>query len=691
MAEPILTLARSSREDTTTGATPAASPTGPAPRFRPEIQGLRAVAVTLVVVYHVWLGRVSGGVDVFFVISGFLVTGQLVRATAKGRIAFVPLWGRMVKRLFPAALTVLLVVMAVSVVALPGSRWFQTIREIVAAALYLENWQLAADSADYFAQHNSASVVQHFWSLSIQGQFFVVWPLMAALALFLARVTGWGARRIVHWLLVAVFVESLVFSIALTSVDQPLAYFHSLTRAWEFALGGLLALVVDTVVLPRAARVVLGWAGIAGLVACGLVLQVGTVFPGWLALWPTLCGAAVIVAGTTGSGAGADRLLGTPFMRYVGDLSYSLYLWHWPVLVLFLVARGQRELGLVDGAFVIALSVLLSVATYHLVEKPVRGSAIGVAKPWGAYRFGVLLLVPVLVGAGVWQYTSTRKASSYAIKLDDPDHPGALARTPGFEYWGSPDAEYVPPLVALNDDVGKPPDRECLLDQSDEELRVCTLAGPAQPKKRVVLVGDSHMHQYLPALAVVAERRQWEVTTILRGGCPFSVDSDAIADFQPCVQWNAWALERIRELRPDAVIANGTRDIRPGLTEYTPSGFVRQWRNLEPDGIRVIAVRDNPRFEVRPSECMVANSMSVARCSPARSDLYHAKPPYEDIADLPSNVSFSDFTGYFCDDDKCPPVIGNVWVYRDDNHISGSFMISMAPMVEQDFVAKLGE
>ncbi|RKT54938.1 acyltransferase family protein [Saccharothrix australiensis] len=683
-----MTLAPTSREDTTPSAAPPAA--GPARRFRPEIQGLRAVAVTLVVVYHVWLGRVSGGVDVFFVVSGFLVTGQLLRAVARGRVDLVPLWGRMIKRLFPAALTVLLAVMAVCVVALPGSRWFQTIREVVAAALYLENWQLAADSADYFAQHNSASVVQHFWSLSIQGQFFVVWPLMAVAAIALGRVTRWGARRVMWWLLVAVFVESLVFSVALTGVDQPLAYFHSLTRAWEFALGGLLALLADRVTLSRAARVVLGWAGIAGLVACGLVLQVGAVFPGWLALWPTLCGAAVILAGTSGSGLGADRLLGTPFLRYVGDLSYALYLWHWPVLVLFLVVRGQREMGLVDGAFVIAVAVLLSVATHHLVEKPVRTSAIGVAKPWGAYRFGVLLMVPVLVGAGVWQHASTREASSYAIRLDDPDHPGALARTPGFEYWGSPDAEFVPPLVALNDDVGKPPDRECLLDQGDAELRMCTLAGPARPKKRIVLVGDSHMHAYLPALAVVAERRQWEITTILKGGCPFSVDSDAIPGFQPCVQWNAWALARIKELRPDAVIANGTRDIRPGRTEYTPTGFVRQWRNLEPDGIRVVAIRDNPRFEVRPSECMVANNMSVARCSPDRSDLYHDTPPYEGIADLPSNVVFADYTRYFCDDHTCPPVIGNVWVYRDDNHISGSFMISMAPMVEQDLVAKLG-
>ena len=160
---------------------PASDTAVPQRRFRPELQGLRALAVFLVVVYHVWLGRISGGVDVFFLISGFLITGQLYRARSRGGIEFRPMWGRMIKRLFPATLTVLAAVIVLSLVLLPEYRWFQTIREVVAAALYAENWQLAADSVDYFAQHNAASLVQHFWSLSIQGQFYVVWPLLVAL------------------------------------------------------------------------------------------------------------------------------------------------------------------------------------------------------------------------------------------------------------------------------------------------------------------------------------------------------------------------------------------------------------------------------------------------------------------------------------------------------------------------------
>ncbi|SFB58735.1 Acyltransferase family protein, partial [Amycolatopsis marina] len=192
---------------------PAAARSGaasPEPRrFRPELQGLRALAALLVVVYHVWFGRISGGVDVFFVISGFLITGQLVRVSVRGRIEFGPLWARMIKRLFPAALTVLFVVMVASWLFLPETRWFQTIREVFASALYVENWQLVANSVDYFAQHTGASVVQHFWSLSIQGQFYVVWPVLIAVVVLVARRAGWGLHRSVGVVLAVLFVGSL--------------------------------------------------------------------------------------------------------------------------------------------------------------------------------------------------------------------------------------------------------------------------------------------------------------------------------------------------------------------------------------------------------------------------------------------------------------------------------------------------
>ncbi|MFB9904162.1 acyltransferase family protein [Allokutzneria oryzae] len=653
------------------------------------MQGLRAVAVVLVVVYHVWLGRVSGGVDVFFLLTGFLLTGQLVRAaTSESGIRFVPLWGRVITRLFPAALTVLAVTMAVAVVVLPESRWFQTIREIVASALFLENWQLVADSADYFAHHDEAGVTQHFWSLSIQGQFYVLWPLLVAGVVLVARRAGRGVRRSLLVAQALVFAASLAFSVVFTATQQQVAYFHSLTRVWEFALGGLLALVVDAVVLPRRARVVLGWVGILGLVACGLVLSVGSVFPGYVALWPTLCGAAVIAAGTTGSRYGADRWLVTPALRYVGDLSYALYLWHWPVLVFYLVARDRTHVGLAGGVVIIGVSLVLSVLTHHYVEKPVRVSRLDGRTRWGAYRFAVLTLVPVLVAAGCWQTVSLRKAASYDALVDDLDHPGALARTPEFEYWGAEDAAVIPPLITLYGDFAGVEGSRCTVSPRNPELEICSTS-PPNPTKHVVVVGDSHMQQLLAALDPIARERDWKITHMLRGACPFSTSSETAIGDQACVRWNADARAEIISRQPDLVFANGTRNARIGLTEATPPGFVAAWRALESAGIPVLAVRDNPRFDYSPAVCAATNGVEAPQCNPPRSQILAPEAPYSSLANIPATVSFLDLSDYYCTESVCPPIIGNVHVYFDDNHVTATYMRSMAPLVKQAIDAVL--
>ncbi|RSN25732.1 acyltransferase [Amycolatopsis sp. WAC 04169] len=659
-------------------------------RFRPEIQGLRALACVLVVVYHVWLGRISGGVDAFFLISGFLVTGQLYRAASRGKIEYRPMWGRMIKRLFPAALTVLMLVVAVSMVLLPQNRWFQTIKEVVASALYLENWQLAADSADYFAQHNSASVVQHFWSLSIQGQFYVVWPLLVGLVLLIAKRAKRNVGQMLTGVLGVVFAASLAYSVWLTAADQPLAYFDSLTRVWEFALGGLLALLIDRVQVPRPARIVFGWAGVAGLVSCGLVLQVGTVFPGYLALWPTLSAALVILAGDTAFKAGADRFLSSRPLKYLGDLSYALYLWHWPVLVFYLVARDREEVGLRGGAVIIALAFVLAVLTHHLVEKPVRVSAIGAGNRWGAYRFGAATLAAVLAATGAWQWVSVSQAENYSIAVDDPDHPGALAHTEGFTYWGAAYAALVPSFVAVSEDwAGLDPAR-CGTSPRNADLEICTSQTTGHPTRRIVVAGDSHAGQFLGALLPIAEKKNWEVTSILRGGCPFSTDSDAVPGDQSCIDWNTAVVDEIVTTRPDAVMTIGTRDVKVGVEERVPAGYIAQWRKVDEAGIPVLAVRDNPRFGQSPSACVESRGAEAPECATPRYDLYAAEPPYETLQDLPPNVRFVDFSDYFCTAEVCPPVIGNVLVYLDDNHVSGTYMSTMSAIADKAITEALG-
>ena len=653
----------------------------PPRRFRPELHGLRAVAVALVVVYHVWFNRVSGGVDVFFVITGFLLTGGLARAVERGPVPVARQWARSLGRLLPAAIPVLLVSIVVGFFVLPESRWLQTVREVVASALFLENWQLAADAVDYSASNNAASVVQHFWSLGIQAQVTVVVPALVALLALTARAAGAAPRQHLLIGLSVTFVLSLAYSVALTAIDQPFAYFNTLTRLWEFALGGILALVIDRIRLSARVRVRLGWLGLVGLVSCGLLLQVNSIFPGWVALWPTGCAALVLIAGRTGSRFGVDRFLSSAPLRRLADLSYPLYLWHWPVLVFTLVATRRETLGLLSGAAVIALSLGLALVTERLVERPMhnldRGRLTG-------RKLSVVGLAVVLTASACWGGAAVQRTVTDGV-LGDPDHPGAAAMHDAVAT-----ADLVPAPAAVGDDWVRIDEWDCR-DLFDNPAQVCTLHAPGEPDvdgtppeptRRVVVVGDSHMQQFTGALAPIAESSGWELNVVLRGACPYSTESEVDPENLECVDWTEAASRTISAMHPDLVITLASRNVRAGLTETTPHGFVNRWWQLAEQGIPVLAVRDNPRFDHSPPDCLEQLGRGAAECGAFAPDFYPPDPPYAAVPDVPANVTFLDLAPFLCAGDVCPAEAGNVLVYLDDNHLTASFTRSLGPLVE---------
>jgi peptidoglycan/LPS O-acetylase OafA/YrhL len=648
----------------------AQAPAGAA--YRPELQGLRALAVTLVVVYHVWIDRVSGGVDVFFLLTGFLLTGRLVRAAEGGALDVRLQWSRTLRRLIPAAAVVLAATAVLSIAVLPQGRWAQTIREIAAATLFVENWQLAADSVDYAARTNMASVVQHFWSLSIQGQVFLLWPLLVAVVA--VSCVGYPARLRPRTtaVLASLFVASLAYSVELTITNQPLAYFHTLTRLWEFALGGLLALTIDRMALSPRARVAAGWLGVVGLVACGAAIPVANVFPGVAALWPTGCAALVLVAGRTGARAGADRLLAGGPARYLGDISYSLYLWHWVVLVGYQAATGERTIGPGGGAIVILTSVGLAVLTYHLVERPVLRRP---ADTRTGYRIAAAGTAAVLLVAVGWQVVGVRPPVPDAM-AGDAAHPGAAALRTG----AVDPAPLLPAPVSIYDDWVRIENWDCT-SMAAFPMNKCTLPVTEPPARRVVLVGDSHVQQLSGAVVPIAQQSNWQLTTIIRGACPFSTASEVVPDEPDCLAWNAAAMDEILALHPDTVITLASRDARAGLTEQTPPGFVEQWRRLEAAGIAVVAVRDTPRFAYSVPDCVQTRSDDPDSCAIARADVYTPEQPWTQLPDIPSNVRFIDIADAVCDPERCPAVIGNVLVYMDDNHLSATYSTTMAGLL----------
>ena len=657
-------------------------------RFRPELQGLRALAVVLVVVYHVWVGRVSGGVDVFFLITGFLITGGLHRAAARGGVDVLATWRRQFSRLLPAVTVVLVAGVVAGFWLLPENRWMPTVRETVASLLFLQNWELAHNSVDYAARDNAASIVQHFWSLSIQGQFYLLAPLVVAGVAIATRRDGADLHRRLTGTLLAVGGASFAYSVYLTLVNQPLAYFHSATRIWEFALGGLLALwisrIEDRPELTPATRAVLGWGGVAALVSCGILLQVDRAFPGWAALWPTLAAAMVLVAGRSGHRFGVDRLLSGRVLRTIGDISFPLYLWHWPILTLTLVRTGQDRLDLEQGAAVIAVSFVLAWLTHRFVEQ--RVAALDVRH---ALRTGGVLALTVLVAAGSWYGLAAARAST-PVLAGSPSHPGAGALSPQFDLASldPADAELTPSLVQAPDDWSyRGTHWDCGPSEHDAELEVCTVPAPdpGTSERTVAVVGDSHAQQYAASLAVIAEQRNWSMVGMFRGACPMSVRSETVADDQGCTDWNAAVHDQLVAMHPDAVLTLASRDVRPGLHEQTPEGFVQAWQRLDAAGIPVVAVRDNPRFDFNVVDCVATQGRGAPACEIDRHTLYQPYPPWSAVPGVPPNVVFADVADGICDPAVCRSEVGNVLVYMDDNHLTATYARTLAPALATAF------
>jgi peptidoglycan/LPS O-acetylase OafA/YrhL len=652
----------------------------------------------MVVAYHVWLGRVSGGVDIFLLISAFLLTLSFVRKAESGSpFKLLAHWLHLFKRLLPAAVVVILGVLAGTWLILPQGRWPQILDQAWASLLYSQNWLLADTAVDYYAQdHAGASPLQHFWSLSIQGQVFILWPLVfagtAALLQLLRRMPGTGRltyRGLLALVFGTVFAASLAYSVEQTATNQAYAYFDTRTRLWEFALGSLLALALPYLKPARAVRVVMGWAGLAGMVSCGLLLTVDRSFPGFVALWPTVSAAAIIVAGQTGSRFGVDRFLSSRPAVVLGDNSYALYLWHWPVLVLALAATGVEAPNLMQGLAIVGASIALAVLTTRFVEKPLRDWHWPKLRAW---RTAVVIAACGAVLAGpvaVWQTTLTAEETATAAQPRELT-PGAAALSPENAGQPAPQAKIIPGPSALDNDwAGIHAPCIGLNATADPILEGCRQDVPAEgATRKIVVLGDSHSQQYLGALAPIAEARGWELVTLLMPACRFGAESDTRN--AECNAYNRAASAYVLEHRPDAVftVASLTHEEAPFETEVP--GYLDGVRPFTEAGIEVVGIRDNPRFTFNMPECVQRNGADAPECNPPLSESLVDPSPLESYRGQLEGLHLMDMSDFICARGVCPAVVGNVYVYKDDNHLTRTYVESMLPMFEQRLLAATG-
>ena len=669
---------------------------------RPEIQALRALAVLTVVVFHVWPEAMPGGfvgVDVFFAISGFLITAHLLREVQRtGTLSLWQFWARRARRLLPASLLTLFVCAVGTIVLVPQLYWQQFLTEIGTSTAYVQNWQLASDAVDYFAADNRASPVQHFWSLSAEEQFDDVWPLLLLVA-------AWTARRRLAALAVLSLVTglSLWYSITETAANPAAAYFVTPTRAWEFGAGGLLALIGARSRLPDGARALLSWTGLAAVGYAAVFYSTETAFPGWTAAVPVVGALAVIHAGMPAARWSPSPLLRLRPAQFLGDISYSVYLWHWPLLVFAPFAFAGISLTQTRIAVPLA-TLLLAWATKVLVEDPVRRSAWLSAQPrmtfaCSAAATGVLAVI--LLGGTSHVEAQIRAAERQSTSLVSTGPPcfGAAARNIDQPCENPALRRRVVPLpVAARDEENAP----CANFRKDSGVSVCEFGAPAGGARRTIaLLGDSHASHWRAPLDLVARQRGWHGLSLTRTSCVFSAATKITPEptRSQCLRW-VDSVPRFFERHPeiDTVfivgITGGVVHVPKGRTmfEAKMNGVRRAWRTL-PDTVKhIVVIRDTPRITSSTAECIddaiAAGKRPGIACAVPREGALEEDPAVVAARKEHSpRVQAIDLTSMLCSSRLCYPVIGGALVYKDLHHFTVVFAKTLAPPLERKLEA----
>ncbi|MFT4288886.1 acyltransferase family protein [Nocardioides sp.] len=686
--------------------TPSRAPRGERARhWRPDIQGLRALAVGGVVLAHAGLPCLPGGfvgVDVFFVISGFLITSLLLRELdATRRLGIAAFYARRARRILPAATYVAVATLLATYFVVPLIRMRDYAADAGWSMAFLANVRFAATDTDYWAT-NVGSPFRHYWSLAVEEQFYLVWPLVLVLMwrLLGARGAFWGTA--------ALTVASLAWSVSSTAEAPIGAYYSSPARAYELLIGGLLAMAAGRLTrLLTAARLAtpLGLAGLAGVLATMAFLPAASAFPGWLALLPTLSAALLIAAGIARAGP-VSTALGLPPLRLLGEISYSLYLWHWPVLVLGgkLLPDRWHTLGV---ALLVLVSVVLAVVTRLLVERPVLRA------PWLTRRVGrSLALWPVSIGMVTAAALTASAAAEVTLEAQRPvatghqtaqDIPTELTTTTVEEALSQAVAlaRAAAPVDPLVDYQGHRPDiwfkrHICSAWWQASTVRICPV-GDTASRHTVVVLGDSHAGMWVHPLDILGRQAGYRVVPLVKHACsPFDYEQTLEGKpFQACEKFRAWARGQIANLRPDAVVVASRGFQQPRLDDgeeiadlwsAAVTSAVTTLTQLTP---RVLVLSDVPGRAEKADDCVFTPGNSQLDClAPEYGSKEQDSNAYTRaaVAAVPG-ARYVDVVPLVCQDGGCPVLVEGRFVYFDDNHITWGWSETIA----QEFGERLGQ
>ena len=710
--------------------------------FRPDVEGMRAIAVVAVILYHFDFPLISGGfvgVDVFFVLSGFLITrlvlGEIVDT---GTISLPAFWGRRARRLLPASAAVVVVTVLISRHVLPPLRLRDLAGDTVGAATFTANFRFADSFGDYFAgalAKSNPSPLLHFWSLAVEEQFYLCWP---PLLLLLARRPR-QYRRLVLATVGGVAIVSFLLGIWLTSRNQAAAFYLLPARMGELLAGAALAIVgAGITAVPAAWRAAAGWAGLAGIALSCLAFSDSTPWPGGLVLVPVLATMAVIVGAPVRSVPwSAGRYLSAPTLQWIGRHSYALYLWHWPLKILAEAHTGP--LSWPERVVIIGIAVALSVLSVQVLEDPIRHSrwlsavaprslALGAATcvlvlavGWNLRSAGGELSSDVEAAAPELDIADTTPsvAAPAATVVVSPDSPtasvtlaeesvpateavtqatlatpdppsgslGRLVSSTQSLLSGNTGAIPVPsnltPSLATATKRSRPYDDGCVNVGTNARLQPCAY-GATGSERTILLYGDSHAVQWFDPLEQIATARGYRLVILIKAGCPAAaVDTGTPNMHYTCPPYRDAAISWIAANEPDLVVVSNSYTQYPADADEWAAGTEETIERLAEASTNVVVFGDNPAFLVDPPICLSDHIDDASACAVAREDAVRSdRISAEVVATRNHEVTFVDTTDWFCTDDVCPPIVGNVLVMRDETHITVPMALFLQPLVE---------
>jgi peptidoglycan/LPS O-acetylase OafA/YrhL len=655
-------------------------------RFRPDVEGLRAVAIVLVVLYHGGLKVLSGGyigVDVFFVISGFVITGLLLRERASsGRTSFLSFYARRSRRIIPAATLVIAVTVTATYWALGAVYGDPTAVDGRWTAVFLANFHFASVGTNYLNEQQPPSPLLNFWSLAVEEQFYLVYPALFVLIAALRTRLSLQIRLVVG--LVAVIVISFTLSVIQTNSNPAVAFLSPFTRAWELALGALVAVGTQWLLrIPKVAGSIMTWVGLGAIGFCAVAFNANTVYPGSLVAIPVLGAGLVIAGGVTAPRWAAESMLGLSPFRWIGRLSYSLYLWHWPLLIIAAEYAGKASLPFSQNAFWLLLALAAAAGTYALVENPIRHLHT-TSKKSVAMGVGAVCLTVVVLSVAI--SAETAPLGNYTV------NPVATTGALLLQVAAATSITKVPkstPLQVPSDWGGNYEGIECQAAASQWKESICTLGDPTA-KRLMVVYGDSHALMWLPAFNSIARSAHWRLVILAKDACPAELVTVAN---QPawgrpngpnlvCDRWHKWALDWINTHKPSLLVITQESLYHTPATSGSPPVFFTfaQWRHglsallraVRVPGIRKVFLGNIPTGQ--GPTCLAGHIDDVEACSVSAKS---AVVPYNRVEQSTVAAHGTEYVNtipWFCST-QCTAVIGKYPVYRDALHINAPWAL----------------